>query len=297
MADEEKAVEGQNTAPQGGDDTASSSPEAEQTASESEEVSQEDTARPAEESEEAPKEEEAPEKKEKEEPTRAERRINDLIGKLKSVEERAGEAGDVKKKDAAREAQDSLGRGQIPPWMQQQGQSIFEPGKEYTPEELENVITQRASQIAEQKVRQVLEGEKTREQQYNTLKTYTEDLESLKREAPELNEDSDSYDEEFDKALSKMIVDVNSNEQGAFVPKRTPREIYSSLKTAIDRARTDGQKNASAKMAESASKAAVPPSAGDVERSDDELEALRREAIDSGGSTEVWAEYLKRRGV
>jgi hypothetical protein len=221
-------------------------------------------------------EREEAETKGKEGPTRSEKRVQQLLGKLKAVGQQAGQGyGEPLRSQPG--AVSPYGEAARFPWEQE---SDFVPGREYTVDELNQIVDSRVQSAIAQKdkvdqVRRSVEG-------------YADEIEWLSREAPELK------DPEFDEKLSRLIVEINSDERGGFLPKMSPKEIYENLKGFMSKARTEGEVEASARLHESGEQGAVAPGSGRVSSRDYEEETLYRRAMDTG-STEDWANLIKRR--
>lgn len=223
-------------------------------------------------------------------PTRAERRIQNLIAKLREVKAATEQEGG--EKPQADTVSDILGIEGQPPWQGEQ--SPFKPGEEIPVEKLEAELNRRAAALAELKAKQVLNQFKQQERITRAVDEFAGELERLTREVPELNPDAPEYDPELDKKFSDLVVAVNSDEKGQFLPKKKPSEIFEALKAAMEKARTRGQAETTAKMVKSMANAAVTPTAGATGRKDYDLEESFRKAQQTG-STDDWAEYLKKR--
>lgn len=219
-------------------------------------------------------------------PSRAERRVHQLLGKLKG----AGQAGREQEGGLVPQtAADSRSREQLPPWMKEEThrESIFKPGTEVSPEELEQELNRRAVQIADLKVREHLSAFEQRQQLTRVIEEHSLDLERLQEEAKEFD------DPTFDKAFTDLYQSINTDGNGRFVAKKKPREVYQLLKEQREVARTKGQSESAVKMAESMGRSAVSPQAGGQDRADSKLEASRQQAMREG-TTESWAAYLKQ---
>lgn len=226
-------------------------------------------------------------------PTRAERRIRQLLDKLKEARSAAESGMGAESMPQTDTVSDILGIEGQPPWATS-GESPIQPGAEVSVEELNAELNRRAATMAELKARQAIQEYEARQRFTKAVEEFSGELEKLSREVPELNPDSDSYEPDLDKKFAELVVEVNSDERGQFLPKKRPAEIWEALKLAMEKARTEGQSESTAKMAESLANAAVSPTAGARERRDYELEAALREAQEKG-TTEAWADYLKKR--
>lgn len=225
------------------------------------------------------------EAKEEKRPSRSERRIRQLLDKLKEAKERSEGTG--------------VGQQPQPPQSDTLSEilgtpSPFQPGAEVSLDELEAELNRRAATLAEMKAMEVVERYRQQERIAKAVEEFAGELERMAREVPELNDKSPEYDPDLDKKFAELVVAVNSDEKGQFLPKKRPSEIFEALKTAMEKAKTKGQVESTAKMAESLANAAVSPTAGAREHKDYEEEKLLDQAR-ATGSTEAWAQYLKRR--
>lgn len=211
-------------------------------------------------------------KEEREKPTRSEKRIQQLLDKLKTVGQQAEQTGGYY---PPADAVSKKGEETRFPWEEQ-----LVPGREYTVDELQGIIRSEVQKGVSQYDRQ------------SKVKTavgkFAEEMEWLVREAPELKDSS------FDERLSELIVKINSDELGRFVPKMAPKEIYNNLRGFMDKARVEGSTEASASLHESREQGAVAPGSGKTAHRDYEEEALFNRAVETG-STEDWANLIKRR--
>jgi len=228
--------------------------------------------------EEAISKEEGTESKVQEEkrPTRAERRLQQVLGKLREVSRASKTGGFQPQAEAVSEI---YGVGTTPPWAEP-GQSVFQPGQEITLEQLEAELNRRAAALAELKARQVVEQERQRDQRLRAIEEYADELEKLMKEVPA----------ELDEKLAELIIAVNSDEKGQFLPKKKPSEIYEALKVAMEKAKTEGQAETTAKLAKSMAETAVSPTASAQKRLTSEEEIMR--ALETGEITAEEAEKL-----
>jgi len=223
---------------------------------------------------------EAEEEGGKKKSTRTERRIRQLIEKLKETGAKAETYGEAQQQPQSEAVSEILGIGTQPPW--QKGSSILQPGAEVSVEELQAELNRRAAAIAELKARQVVEQTRQKERFEKAVNEFAGELEKLSREVPELNPDSPEYDKDLDKKFAELIAEVNSDERGRFLPKKKPSELWEVIKVAREKAKTKGQAETTAKMAKSMAEAAVSPTASPKKRlsTEEEIaEALRRGEI------------------
>jgi len=213
-------------------------------------------------------------------PTRAERRVHQLLDKLKErgAEQQQGTPQYQPSQDGAPFAN--------APWNAQQAESLWQPGAELTPQEIDQELNRRAAAIAELQTRRILQEQEQQQQYRSTVTSYTNDLESVSS-APEFE------DKGFEKAFIKLYEKLNF-ENGQFVPRATPSEIYNDLKSAREAGQLEGAKKTNATIAQQAASQAIAPSVGNTDTGASELDAIRHQAVVTG-STEAWAEYLKRR--
>jgi len=237
-----------------------------------------------------PKEPQAVAKEEegKEKPTRAERRIRQLIDKLKEAKTQAeAPSGDEQVSPKPDTVSEIIGVTGQAPWQQS---SVLQPGAEVSLDELQAELNRRAAAIAEIKARQTVEQYRRQERLRQSLDEFSGELEKLSREVPELNPDSPEYDKNLDQKFAELVVEVNSDERGQFLPKKRPSEIFEALRTAMERAKTKGQAETTAKMAKSMAEAAVSPTASPKKRLSTEEEIA--EALRKGEITAKEAEKL-----
>jgi len=228
--------------------------------------------------------------KEGKKPTRAERRIQQLLDKLKEAKASPEkiQGGQARSAPQANTVSEILGVEGKPPW--QQTESVFKPGEEVSLDQIETELNRRAALLAELKAKQAVEQYRQQDRLEKSVEEFTSELEKLTKEVPELNPDSAEYDPELDKRLSDLIVAVNSDEKGQFVPKKKPSEIYEAIRGAMEKAKTKGQVETTAKMAKSMAEAAVSPTASTKKRLSTEKEI--QEAMKKGEITAEEAEKL-----
>lgn len=271
MNNEEQAEE--VAPPQDGEPTVQDSPSEEQApvedAREAEPASPEDTP----ESTEEPLQPETEDKK----PTRAERRVHQLLDKLKErpTEPRPGTPQYQPSHDGPPFAD--------APWNAQTDTSMWQQDREYTPQEIEAEVNRRAATAAELQTRRVLQEYEQRQQYNQSVNHYTNDLEQVATN-PEFS------DKGFETAFIKLYERLNF-ENGQFVPRATPREIYNDLREARESGRTSGQREVTTKLAQQAAQQAVTPS-GDTGPTDTSIEDLRSEMIRNPGKV---ARLLEKR--
>lgn len=212
-------------------------------------------------------------------PTRAERRVHQLLDKLK---ERGAER--VPGTQQYQPSNDGPPFADAP-WNQPH-ESVWQPGAELTPEQIDQELNRRAAAIAELQTRRILQENEQAQQYRQTVTSFTSDLESVST-APEFS------DKGFEKAFIKLYEKLNF-ENGQFVPRATPSEIYNDLKEAREAGQLEGAKKTNATIAQQAASQAVAPSSGASEQAASDLDEIRHQAV-ATGSTEAWAEYLKRR--
>lgn len=214
-----------------------------------------------------PKQEEAKKEAPKEEkkPTRSERRVHQLLDKLK----------DQKGQEA---------QNQTPPWLDEARKPLIDPQMAENGID-PNVLEQRfeAKRIAD---RELIKRELTAQsQRESAIKDHLSDVEKTQ----ELLKD----DPEFDELVAEQYDIANTDPFGNFIPRVKMSDIYNKMKKILDKKTVSAQADVSAKLAVQAEQTALQPSKGQSTK-DYEDDALFNEAKDSG-STEKWAEVLKRR--
>lgn len=213
----------------------------------------------------------------REKPTRSDRRVQQLLGKLKGISQ-AEKQGDVPQSGAERPKSDRL------PWEDEPQGLKFEPGREYTPDELDAELNRRAAEIARKEVHTVLSQNRIQQ----SANEYASELESLQREAPELK------DGLVDERFSELLVNLNSDANGNFVPRYSPKQIYDKyIRPVASSAATKASAETKVKLVESRESSAVTPGSGKTHSTSYEAENLFHEASRTG-STEDWSRYLKK---
>lgn len=210
-------------------------------------------------------------------PTRAEKRVHQLLDKLR---ERGAEQPATPQYQGSNDQPFANA-----PWNNT-NESLWQPGAELTPQEIEAELNRRAASIAELQTRRILQDHERAQTYRQTVTSYTSDLEQISQAA-------EFTDKGFEKAFIKLYEKLNF-ENGQFVPRATPSEIYQDLKDAREAGQMAGAKKTSATIAQQAANQAIAPSVGSTDRESSELDAIRAEALTTG-STEAWAAYLKRR--
>jgi hypothetical protein len=217
-------------------------------------------------------EEEAPKE---DKPNRLQRRFNQFTAKLKEASSQAyAQPSPVS---------DLFDRGL--PW--QQPKPMFEPGQELTSEELEQAIVNKASTIADLKVKQALMETENRNRFVRAIDDWTGDAEKVMGEVSEFG---DVVADKF----ARLVERTNLDERGRLVPKVLPSELWKDFKEALTNAGEKRAGQVSATLAQQSAEGATPPSSSASKAKDYEAESLFDEAS-ATGSTEKWAQYLKKR--
>jgi hypothetical protein len=222
-------------------------------------------------------------------PTRAQERIQELTGKLKQAKTQRKQSSSVPNQQQA--GMDQSAQGGRLPWEKEE--PLVKPGQELSPDEFTNIVNNKAAQIAELKVRQVLQQKEQSDKFAKAVDDWTNDAESLEREAEVLNKDSETYDPEIAESFSKLVERMNTDEKGNYIPKVKPSEVWEDFQKALKR---EGKKRAgqvSASLAKQQSESATPPTQATREGKDYESEEAYNQARQSG-KTEDWAAYLKK---
>jgi hypothetical protein len=163
----------------------------------------------------------------------------------------------------------------LPPWWQTQAPA---EGDELTMEQL----NQKMMTVAQLAVAQ----ERQRNDFLSNVNRHNGELEEIAK-APEFE------NKDFDERFARLYQTMNYDDSGQFKPKATPKEIYDILKGVATLGEAKGQAESSMKMAQTIANAAVTPTQARTEDPSGKLNDLFEEARESG-STEKWAEYLKK---
>ena len=219
---------------------------------------------PAEPSEEQPKELDSVDKK----PTRSEKRVHQLLNKLKDK----GEP----------QSNDVFGQN-MPPWWN--NTQPLDPNREYTLEELNAIQEQKSAQKAYTATQIAIAQERQRNQFISNVEKYQSELEEVAK-SPEFSS------KDFDSRFTELYNSINMDETGNFKPKKSPKEIYQILKGTAEMGANRGMMEASKSMAQTIANAAVTPTASRAEDPNAKSRELFNEARNNG-STDAWAAYLK----
>lgn len=215
-------------------------------------------------SEEQPKESDLVDKR----PTRQEKRINQLLNKLKDK----GEP----------QSNDVFGQN-LPPWWN--NTQSLDPNREYTLDELNAIQEQKSTQKAYTATQIAIAQERQRNQFINTVEKHESELNEIVK-MPEFGSKN------FDSRFTELYNTINIDESGNFKPKATPKKIYEILKGSVDMGESRGMAEASKSMAQTIANAAVTPTASRNEDPNKKVRELFGRAK-STGTTDDWAEYLK----
>lgn len=203
---------------------------AETPAAEEQETVQSETPAEAE----AQAEAEAGESLDKKRPSRGERRIHELVEKLK---EKSSQEQPVEEFP-----QQPFTASNLPWETSPQGEV------ELTPEQLEQLVVQKADALVQLRLQQ----ERTREEAEKRAKGWVEDLERTVKENAELDPNSEQYNPHLDSALEELVRTTNFTVDGQLVPNVRASELYQRIKKALEVERVKGQSEASANLAKQA---------------------------------------------
>lgn len=254
MADDQETVNTQEAQPE-----ADSSPETNQ----SEPVEAEQTVDP-EASDDTEVQEEADNSQQKESgETRSQRRIKDLVSKLKD-------------KDQDQEQAQTQAVSQSP-WSKQNDPFENLPD-ELTPDQLKQLITGEAYKIAN-----MVNAQNRQQQQYQEqVNNHVSDMESTAEQIAKDFED----DPNAAKQVEELLVQLNENANvetdqygnRRLVPRIKTSEIYNNLKKTLKRERVNGQAEVTASMAKKIANQSSTPS-GKGQTSEPSLEDLRKQMV------------------
>ncbi len=201
-------------------------------------------------------------------PTRIERRNADLVDKLKQATQ-------------SRETPDVYGN-----------EPIFTPEEiesgSFDPAALQQRLENKMAQNAQVVERQVM----ARLEYNNQVNQHLADIDSVQKELGE--------DPILDKLVAKQYEALNNQTDPRtgtkiFVPQVKMSEIYKELKEALDKKTVAATANVQARVNESANNQAVPVSVSNSTSSTDmESQATLEKALQTG-TTEDWAEVLKKK--
>lgn len=204
---------------------------------------------PSEEAPETPKETpegESEETPHEHRPTRSERRIKQLLEKQRDGDEQTPPETPAAPAAPAEESP----REEVPilPWDPQNG---------FDPEKLQSLIDQGVTRALE-----------TREQQAelrSRAEAWLTDYESVKKNTPELDEASPTYNKQLDDLLEQML----TNPDGSPRIDITVSQALSQIRGALHVAEEKGAHKASVKLAKQAEESALTPSSGSESESDE----------------------------
>lgn len=206
----------------------------------------------AEESSEETKPEGEPERK----PSRAERRIRDLTARLKEQEQQSN--------------QQQFGQQQAP-------QPMFEPDKEYTAEELEQRMVQRANDISAIQTQAQLN-------QYKAEVNLDRDIEVIPTKYPELDDTSDDFVPELVETIEEEFK-AKAYRNGVLDPSVRLSDVAERHVKAARAAASKSAAKTKASLASSQDTAAVKPGSS----------AKQDKSIDEMSSDEI-EEMMKKQG-
>jgi hypothetical protein len=176
-------------------------------------------------------------------PSRVQRRIGELVNKLK-------EATPQKQEQEFTSPFDYPGYGQeqefvpqfnYPGYGQEQELPIDPTTGEVDLEQLNRAVEQRAATIAELQTKRII-SEVQKEANYRqAIQDWVNDLEKTIQESPELDSNSSQYNEKLDSALFEIANKVNRTEDGRLTPKLRVSEIWNNLKGALEFERSKAQ--------------------------------------------------------
>lgn len=142
---------------------------------------------------------------------------------------------------------------------------------------LQHLIDQRAMEVAKIAMSQI----QTNNELVQHAKTWSEDLNKVKQEHPELDPKSPSYDAELDATLARMLDDGTGRPRLDILVSDVVKPFFNRLQTTAKSAEDKGKSEVSATLAKQSAESAVTPtpksSKGTVEYTDAELARMSQE--------------------
>lgn len=176
---------------------------------------------------------------------------------------------------------------------------IDKPEPLITQSDLENgidptVLEQRFDARMNRKLAEVLTQKEQLDKYRAQVSDHESDLRAVVSKYPELDEDSAKYDADLAADFLERYQDANYLPNGGFVPRKKASEIAERLFKFTERATAKRTAEITAKTVKQTEESALVPHASEDDGKDYELGRLQEEATETG-STEKWAEVLKRR--
>lgn len=157
-----------------------------------------------------------------------------------------------------------------------------------------NLLEQRFDARMNQKLTEVLNQKEQLDKYRAEVSDHESDLRQVVASHPELNEDSDKYDADLAADFLERYQDANYLPNGGFYPRKKASEIATRLFKFTEKATAKKTAEITAKTVKQTEESALVPHASEDDGKDYELGRLQEEATETG-STEKWAEVLKRR--
>jgi hypothetical protein len=180
-------------------------------------------------------------------PSRVQRRIGDLVTKLK-------------KATTQKQEQEFIPPFNYPGYGQEQGLPIDPTTGEVDLEQLNRAVEQRAATIAELQTKKII-SEVQKEANYRqAVQDWVNDLEKTIQESPELDSKSSQYNAKLDSALQEVVEKANFAEDGRLIPKLKVSEIWKNFKEALELEKSKAQGEVTVGLAKQIAEEAIRPS-------------------------------------
>lgn len=192
--------------------------------------------------------------------TRAERRLQQLLGKY----------GDEGKEEAYSHTQDNTFSEPYPPFWQPQ----VEPGSEVSPEQYQADVTRNAQEIARLEVLKLRQEMAEREDKSRKISTFKDTVSQIEKQYSVLNPDSDDYNETLSDKVSLLYEKAAGKQPNA----ELLQSIVETVMSASEQARLAGESRVTGRLVEQSQQSAIAPTGG-VEKSDlseDEMQEMKR---------------------
>jgi len=167
---------------------------------------------------------------------KANKRIRDLVGKLKGKDEEIRNLQPLTPEWAKSDPFDNL-------------------GDTLTPEQLRGVVSSEASKIA----RTEIAFNEAKTKYINAVNDHVSDLEKVANQISEDYSDDKATASELNQLLVELNEQANFDSQGRFVPRVKTSELYAKMKKTLARERTSGENKAITSIKEDNSTAAIRP--------------------------------------
>lgn len=215
--------------------------------------------------------------------TRGQKRIQELVGKLKEVQREPLYGG--QQTTPVQTGQAGL------PWETSAQSNPFEGMTELDPQQLDAHISDRARTMAQLEVMQWKQQEAFKA----SVHDFASDAEKTAQAIQDEFRDSPEIAEHLTESLASMVQKFNVDQNGQFVPRYKASELLQELKKPLEVARVRGQAQASATLAIQADEGALRPGSSSQKNTSASIEELRKEMKKNPGK--VARELEARLGI